>query len=279
MNATDMAYNRSIIQILEQGTKRTDRTGTGTISLFGLANKYKVSLDAFPLLTTKKVQWRSMVRELCWLVAGCTNINQQDLTKYTKIWDAWADESGNLGPIYGKQWRAWETNRIYSAYEGTTSFLDIDQLKNAVEMIKTSPDSRRNIVSAWNVGEIEFMKLPPCHMMFQFYVTEGKLDMAMYQRSADMALGVPFNIASYCLLLALVAKQTKLEPGVFTHFIGDAHIYLNHVEKIKEQIERKPLELPKLVIAEEADLFDLKFEHINFENYNHHPAISFEVSV
>ncbi len=281
MNQVDMAYNRSVLQILEHGTERTDRTGVGTISLFGVANKYKVSTDAFPVLTTKKVHFKSLVRELCWLVAGCTNINDQDLTKHTKIWDAWADENGDLGPIYGKQWRNWETNKpeTDSNFVGVRPFQVVDQLRQAVLTILSNPDSRRIIVNAWNVGEIPDMKLPPCHMMYQFYVTGSTLDMCMYQRSADMALGVPFNITSYCLLLVLVANQCGLKPGTFTHFIGDAHIYLPHVEKLKEQIERRPLELPQLIINEDADLFSIKPEDIRIENYNHHPAITFEVAV
>ena len=229
-------YLDLIRDILEHGEIREDRTGTGTKSVFGTQTRYDLR-DGFPLLTTKKVLFAAVVRELLWFLRGSTNIHD-DLTHHTPIWDAWADENGNLGPIYGHQWRNW----------GGTG---IDQIQNAIELLKTDPTSRRNIVSAWNVADLPDMKLPPCHAFFQFYAArEGKLDLQLYQRSADLALGVPFNIASYALLLSMVAQEVGMQARHFVHTIGDAHVYLNHMDGLHEQLQRTPKALPKLQIIE-----------------------------
>jgi thymidylate synthase len=256
-------YLDLVRNVLENGERRSDRTGTGTISLFGAQVRYDLR-EGFPLLTTKKVLFPAVVRELLWFLRGATNI-RDDLTQHTPIWDAWADENGELGPIYGYQWRNW----------GGTG---IDQIKNAIATIRKDPTSRRNIVSAWNVADLPQMKLPPCHLLFQFYVQGGWLDLQLYQRSADIALGVPFNIASYALLLAMVAQETLLQPRFFVHTFGDAHIYLNHVEGLQEQLKRQPLPLPQLRIASKP-IDQLKFEDIELLNYKHHAFIKFEVSV
>ena len=257
------AYLNLLRDVLEHGERRTDRTGTGTISMFGAQTRYDLR-EGFPLVTTKKVLFPAVVRELLWFLKGSTNIND-GLKEYTPIWDAWADEKGDLGPIYGYQWRNW----------GGTG---IDQISEAIATIKRDPSSRRIIVSAWNVADIPKMKLPPCHALFQFYVHAGHLDCQLYQRSADLALGVPFNIASYALLTAMVARECRLEPRYFVHTLGDAHIYLNHVEGVKLQLSRTPFPLPKLVLADKPVL-EQRFEDIALENYQHHPFIKFPVSV
>jgi thymidylate synthase len=249
--------------VLRDGERRTDRTGTGTISLFGAQTRYDLR-EGFPLVTTKKVLFPAVVRELLWFLRGSTNIND-DLHAHTPIWDAWADENGELGPIYGYQWRNW----------GGTG---IDQITDAIETIKRDPTSRRIIVSAWNVADLPRMKLPPCHAFFQFYVSGDFLDVQLYQRSADLALGVPFNIASYALLLEMVAKETKKKARHFVHTLGDAHIYLNHVEGVKQQLEREPLPLPTLRLADKPVL-EQRFEDIVLENYQHHAFIKFPVAV
>lgn len=259
-------YLSLVREVLEHGEKKSDRTGTGTISLFGIQRKYDLR-EGFPLLTTKKVLFDGVLRELLWFLKGSTNIND-GLKQYTPIWNAWADENGELGPIYGYQWRSWPTP------DGG----HIDQITQIIDMIKTNPDSRRLIVSAWNVGQIEQMALPPCHAFFQFYVVNGRLDCQLYQRSADIALGVPFNIASYALLLMMVAQECKLTPGIFTHTMGDAHIYLNHVEGLNEQLMRTPKTLPAVKIAQKP-FFDLVFEDFTLENYEHDPFIKFKVAV
>ncbi len=257
-------YLDLIRDILEHGEIREDRTGTGTKSVFGTQTRYDLR-DGFPLLTTKKVLFAAVVRELLWFLRGSTNIHD-DLTQHTPIWDAWADEDGNLGPIYGHQWRNW----------GGTG---IDQIQNAIELLKTDPTSRRNIVSAWNVADLPDMKLPPCHAFFQFYVTlEGELDLQLYQRSADLALGVPFNIASYALLLSMVAQEVGLQSRHFVHTIGDAHVYLNHIDGLHEQLQRTPKALPKLQIAEKP-MDEMQFEDIVLVDYAHDPFIRFEVAV
>jgi thymidylate synthase len=261
-------YLELLQSVLERGEKRTDRTGTGTLSVFGAQTRYDLR-DGFPLVTTKKVLFPAVVRELVWFLKGSTNIHD-DLHAHTPIWDAWADEQGNLGPIYGYQWRNW----------GGTG---IDQISEAIATIKTNPMSRRIIVSAWNVADLPKMKLPPCHAFFQFYVgmdgDQGKwLDCQLYQRSADLALGVPFNIASYALLMAMVAQECKLAPRHFVHTLGDAHIYLNHVEGVKIQLARAPHPLPKLVLADRPVL-DMRFEDVALEGYQHHPFIKFPVAV
>ncbi len=259
-------YLSLVREVLEKGEKKEDRTGTGTISLFGMQRKYDLR-EGFPLLTTKKVLFSGILRELLWFLRGSTNIND-DLTQHTPIWNAWADEKGELGPIYGKQWRRWK------AVDGR----EIDQISQVIHDIKTNPNSRRLIVNAWNVGEIEQMALPPCHMFFQFYVVNGRLDCQLYQRSADIALGVPFNIASYAILLMMVAQECELEPGIFTHTMGDAHIYLNHVVGLQEQLKRTPGPLPQLSIAKKP-FWELKYEDFELVNYEHQPFIKFQVAV
>jgi thymidylate synthase len=259
-------YHSLVQEVLENGELKEDRTGTGTISLFGIQRKYDLR-DGFPLLTTKKVLFDAVIRELLWFLKGSTNIND-NLTQHTPIWDAWADEEGELGPVYGKQWRRW------NAVNGR----EIDQIQQAIHMIKTNPNSRRIIVNAWNVGEIDEMALPPCHMFFQFYVVNGRLDCQLYQRSADIALGVPFNIASYAALMMMVAQECDLEAGIFTHTMGDAHIYTNHVEGLKKQLQRTPKPLPTLKIAKKS-FHELEFEDFTLENYVHDSFIKFKVAV
>ena len=255
-------------RILTEGVKKEDRTGTGTISVFG--NKMRFNLeDGFPLLTTKKLHLKSIIYELLWFLRGDTNI------KYLKdhgvsIWDEWADENGELGPVYGHQWRSWPDEN------GGT----IDQIQNVVNQIKNNPDSRRMIVSAWNVAEVERMALPPCHTMFQFYVANGRLSLQLYQRSADTFLGVPFNIASYALLLQMMAQVTGLKAGDFIHTTGDTHLYLNHIEQAKLQLTRAPRPLPRMVINPDVkDIFDFKYEDFQLEGYDPWPHIKAAVSV
>lgn len=269
-------YHRLIREILENGEERGDRTGTGTISLFGMQAKYDLR-KGFPLLTTKKVLFAAVVRELLWFLRGATNIND-DLTQHTPIWDAWAREDGDLGPIYGYQWRNWP--RYVQAEPGSDLYRKehVDQIAKLLHDIKHNPESRRLIVSAWNVADLDQMALPPCHLLFQFYVINGRLDCQLYQRSADMALGVPFNIASYALLMMMVAQECDLTAGIFTHTIGDAHIYLNHVEGLKKQLERDYKELPQVKIAKKP-IHELKFEDFELLNYDPHPFIKFPIAV
>jgi thymidylate synthase len=256
-------YLDLVRDVIEHGEEKSDRTGTGTVSVFGRQTKYDLR-DGFPILTTKKILFSAIARELLWFLQGSTNIND-DLTQHTPIWDAWADEEGDLGPIYGYQWRNW-------GGEG------IDQIQRAIQVIKSDPDSRRIIVSAWNVSDIERMALPPCHAFFQFYVVKGRLDCQLYQRSADIALGVPFNISSYALLLTMIANECELEPGIFTHTLGDAHIYLNHLEGLHEQLARTPRKLPTLTIANRA--FDeVRFEDIELHDYVFERFIKFPIAV
>lgn len=268
-------YRQLITQILEQGEKREDRTGTGTISMFGVQGKYDLR-KGFPLLTTKKVLFSAVVRELLWFLKGSTNIND-DLTQHTPIWDAWADKNGELGPIYGFQWRQWPK---YVPVENSPYYQreHVDQIQFLLDEIRTNPNSRRLIVNAWNVGDLDKMALPPCHLLFQFYVINGRLDCQLYQRSADMALGVPFNIASYALLMMMIAQECDLTPGIFTHTIGDAHIYLNHIEGIKKQLDREVRPLPMVEIAKKP-LFELQFDDFKLHNYDPHPFIKFPVAV
>lgn len=261
--------------ILDNGEQREDRTGVGTISVFGMQAKYDLR-NGFPLLTTKKVLFSAVVRELIWFLKGSTNINE-DLTQHTPIWDAWADENGELGPIYGFQWRNWPS----FVPEGNSDLYrreHIDQIGNLIESIKSDPQSRRLIVSAWNVADLHKMRLPPCHLLFQFYVINGRLDCQLYQRSADMALGVPFNIASYALLMMMIARECSLTPGVFTHTMGDAHIYLNHIDGLRKQLERTPGQLPRVEIAHKP-IFDLTFDDFSLLNYNPQAFIKFPVAV
>lgn len=261
-------YLELLDRILTEGVKKEDRTGTGTVSIFG--NQMRFNLDeGFPLLTTKKLHLKSIIYELLWFLRGDTNI------KYLKehgvsIWDEWADENGELGPVYGHQWRSWPDEN------GGT----IDQIENVVNMIKNNPDSRRMIVSAWNVAEVERMALPPCHTMFQFYVANGRLSLQLYQRSADTFLGVPFNIASYALLLLMMAQVTGLKAGDFIHTTGDTHLYLNHIEQARLQLTRTPRPLPRMVINPDVkDIFDFRYEDFQLEGYDPWPHIKAAVSV
>lgn len=274
-------YHQLVQQVLEQGERRDDRTGTGTLSIFGAMSRYDLR-QGFPLVTTKKVLWTGVVRELLWFLRGSTNTHD-DLTQHTPIWDAWADERGELGPIYGHQWRHWgapftpragDRHPVEPGRQGP----GIDQLQQAIDTIKQDPTSRRIIVSAWNVADLPHMALPPCHAFFQFYVNRGRLDLQLYQRSADIGLGVPFNIASYALLLMLVAQECELTPGVLVHTLGDAHIYLNHVEGLKLQLTRAPYPLPRVEIAKKP-LAAIGYEDIQLLGYQHHPFIKLEVSV
>jgi thymidylate synthase len=255
-------------QIRQHGARKTDRTGTGTLSVFGPQLRFDLN-EGFPVLTTKKVHLRSVVYELLWFLRGETNVTWLRDHGVT-IWDEWADERGELGPVYGKQWRSWP------APDGRT----IDQIAQTVDQIKRNPDSRRLIVSAWNVGELDQMALMPCHALFQFYVAGGRLSCQLYQRSADLFLGVPFNIASYALLTHMFAQQCDLEPGEFIWTGGDTHIYLNHLEQADEQLSRAPLPLPKLVLRRRPPtIFDYDYEDFEFVNYQHHAAIKAPVAV
>ena len=261
-------YLNLLDRILTEGTKKTDRTGTGTISIFGNQMRFDMS-KGFPLLTTKKLHLKSIIYELLWFLQGDTNVKYlQD--HGVRIWNEWADENGELGPIYGHQWRSWP------GHNGEP----IDQIKKVVEQIKNTPDSRRMIVSAWNVADIDDMKLPPCHCFFQFYVADGKLSLQLYQRSADTFLGVPFNIASYALLLLMVAQVTGLKPGDFIHTTGDTHLYLNHIEKARLQLTRTPRPLPQMKLNPDVkDLFSFRFEDFQLEGYDPWPHIAAQVSV
>ena len=255
-------------RILDEGVEKGDRTGTGTTSVFGHQLRFDLS-SGFPLLTPKKLHLRSIIHELLWFLKGDTN------TAYLKengvgIWDEWADEDGNLGPVYGHQWRSW------AAPGGET----IDQVSQVVEQIRENPDSRRMIVSAWNVGELESMALPPCHLLYQFYVADGRLSCQLYQRSADVFLGVPFNIASYALLLLMMAQVTGLQPGDFVHTFGDVHLYSNHIDQARLQLSREPRELPRMKIQREVeDIFSFRFEDFLLEGYDPHPHIKAPVAV
>ncbi|MBC7451862.1 MAG: thymidylate synthase [Cytophagales bacterium] len=261
-------YHDLMQHILEKGVKKEDRTGTGTISVFGYQMRFDLQ-EGFPLLTTKKVHMRSITHELLWFLQGDTNI------KYLKdngvsIWDEWADEKGNLGPVYGYQWRSWPT----------PDGLHIDQITNVINMIKKNPDSRRLIVSAWNVADVDKMKLPPCHAFFQFYVADGKLSCQLYQRSADVFLGVPFNIASYAMLTMMVAQVCGLQAGDFVHTLGDAHLYTNHIEQAKLQLSRDFRPLPTMKLNPDVtNIFDFTFEDFTLESYDPHPHIKAAVAV
>ncbi|MGZ3705599.1 MAG: thymidylate synthase [Bdellovibrionota bacterium] len=262
------AYLELLETILEHGTRKNDRTGTGTLSVFGHQMRFRLS-DGFPLLTTKKLHARSIIHELLWFLSGETNIKYLRDNKVT-IWDEWADENGNLGPVYGSQWRHWKT----------ADGREIDQIEQLINGLRTNPDSRRHIVSAWNPGEISKMALPPCHALFQFYVANGKLSCQLYQRSADVFLGVPFNIASYALLTHMVAQVVGLGLGDFVLTLGDAHLYLNHLEQARLQLTRTPRALPRLKLDPSVkNLLDFKFEHIAIEGYDPHPAIPAPISV
>ena len=254
--------------VRETGTKKPDRTGTGTLSVFGYQMRFNLE-EGFPLITTKKVHLKSIIYELLWFLKGSTNIDY--LNEHgVSIWDEWADERGELGPVYGAQWRSWPTQ------DGNS----IDQISDVITRIKSDPDSRRLIVSAWNVSQIEKMALPPCHALFQFYVAKGRLSCQLYQRSADIFLGVPFNIASYALLILMIAKATGLKAGDFVHTLGDAHLYLNHLNQVDEQLKRKPFALPKMNIKNEiTDILEFEYEDFSLEDYESHPHISAPIAV
>jgi len=260
-------YLELLDRVITSGVKKEDRTGTGTVSVFGHQMRFNLE-EGFPLLTTKKLHLKSIIHELLWFLSGDTN------TKYltengVRIWNEWADEEGNLGRVYGYQWRSWSA-------EGR----NIDQITQVIESIKNNPNSRRHIVSAWNVGDLDKMALPPCHILFQFYVADGKLSCQLYQRSADIFLGVPFNIASYALLVMMMAQATGLKPGEFVHTLGDSHIYLNHLEQVKLQLTREPMKLPTMKINPNVkNIFDFKFEDFSLEDYKAHPHIKGAISV
>ena len=261
-------YLSILNKVLTEGTLKQDRTGTGTLSVFGHQMRFNLQ-DGFPLVTTKKLHLKSIIYELLWFLQGDTNVKY--LQEHgVRIWNEWAREDGDLGPIYGYQWRSWPD------YNGN----HIDQIQQVIDTIKNNPDSRRIIVSAWNVGQIEQMALPPCHSLFQFYVADGKLSLQLYQRSADLFLGVPFNIASYALLLQMVAQVTGLQPFEFIHTLGDAHIYTNHIEQVKLQLTREPRPLPKMIINPDVkNIFDFKYEDFELQDYNLHPHIPGIVAV
>jgi thymidylate synthase len=261
-------YLHLLQTILDNGVEKKDRTGTGTISIFGHQMRFGLS-EGFPVVTTKKLHLQSIIHELLWFLAGDTNIKYLN-DNGVRIWNEWADEKGNLGHIYGYQWRSWPSP------DGR----QIDQISNIIDSIKNNPDSRRHIVSAWNVGELDNMNLPPCHVLFQFYVAGGKLSCQLYQRSADVFLGVPFNIASYALLTLMMAQVTNLKPGDFVHTFGDVHIYSNHLEQVKLQLSREPYPLPQMKINQEVkNIFDFKFSDFELVNYQAHPHIKGKVAV
>ncbi len=262
------AYLDLMRHVRDNGVKKEDRTGTGTLSVFGWQFRHDLR-RGFPLLTTKKIHTKSVVHELLWFLAGDTNIGYLK-DNGVSIWDEWSDEDGELGPVYGHQWRSWPTPN------GDR----IDQIARVVQSLKETPDSRRHIVSAWNVADVDTMALPPCHCLFQFYVADGRLSCQLYQRSADIFLGVPFNIASYALLTHMMAQSTSLEPGEFIHTFGDAHLYLNHLEQAEEQLSRQPRPLPTLRLNPDIkNIFEFQYEDISFEGYDPHPLIKGEVSV
>lgn len=261
-------YLKVLQHVLDNGAEKCDRTGTGTVSVFGYQMRFNLQ-DGFPLLTTKKLHTKSIIHELLWFLKGDTNVKYLQ-ENGVRIWNEWADENGDLGHVYGYQWRSWPD------YNGGF----IDQIQQVVDTLKNNPDSRRIIVSAWNVADIDNMNLPPCHALFQFYVANGKLSLQLYQRSADLFLGVPFNIASYALLLQMMAQVTGLEAGEFIHTLGDAHIYTNHLEQVKLQLTREPRPLPQMIINPEVkNIFDFKYEDFQLVDYDPHPHIAGVVSV
>lgn len=261
-------YHQLLRHILNEGVQKGDRTGTGTLSVFGYQMRFDLQ-EGFPLVTTKKCHLRSIIHELLWFLKGDTNIGYLKENKVS-IWDEWADENGDLGPVYGYQWRHWPDGRGG----------EIDQIKNLIHQIRTNPNSRRLVVSAWNVADVDQMALPPCHLLFQFYVADGKLSCQLYQRSADVFLGVPFNIASYSLLVAMVAQVCDLQLGEFVHTFGDAHLYNNHIEQAKLQLSRDCRALPQLALNPDVkDLFSFQYGDFKIENYNPHPPIKGQVSV
>ena len=261
-------YLELLDHVLANGAEKTDRTGTGTVSVFGYQMRFDLQ-QGFPMMTTKKLHLPSIIHELLWFLKGDTNITYLKNNK-VRIWDAWADENGDLGHIYGYQWRSWPSA------DGKNT----DQIERVIKSVRTTPDSRRHIVSAWNVGDLDNMALPPCHILFQFYVADGKLSCQLYQRSADIFLGVPFNIASYSLLTMMIARVTGLQPGEFIHTLGDAHIYLNHIDQVKLQLTREPRELPVMKInPDRINIDEFVYEDFHIENYNPHSHIKGEISV
>ena len=265
-------YLNLMRRVSQEGVRKSDRTGTGTLSVFGHQMRFDLA-QGFPVLTTKKLHLRSIIIELLWFLTGDTNIGYLQENK-VRIWDDWADENGDLGPVYGSQWRSWPNSNGQKGNEG------IDQITQVIESLKNNPDSRRHIISAWNPAEVDEMALPPCHCLFQFYVADGKLSCQLYQRSADIFLGVPFNIASYALLTMMMAQVCKLQPGDFVHTFGDAHLYLNHLEQTDLQLSRKLRTLPTMHINPDVDdLFAFKFEDFELQDYDPHPHIKGEVSV
>ncbi len=261
-------YLNLLDRVLREGVKKEDRTGTGTISIFGHQMRFNLQ-EGFPIVTTKKIHLKSIIHELLWFIKGSVNVKYLQ-ENGVKIWNEWADDDGELGRIYGYQWRSWTSENGGH----------IDQLKNVIKQLKENPNSRRHIVSAWNVGDLDKMNLPPCHILFQFYVADNKLSCQLYQRSADIFLGVPFNIASYALLIMMAARETGYELGDFVHTLGDAHIYLNHIEQVKLQLSREPRPLPKMILNPDVkSLFDFKYEDFTLENYNPHPHIKGAISV
>ena len=260
-------YLTLLRHVKSEGRKKEDRNGIGTLSVFGYQMRFDLN-EGFPLVTTKEIHLKSIIYELLWFLQGDTNIKYLNDNGVT-IWDEWANKEGDLGPVYGAQWRSWQTKNK-----------TIDQISAVIEQIKTNPESRRLIVSAWNVGEIDNMALAPCHALFQFYVVNGKLSCQLYQRSADIFLGVPFNIASYALLLIMIAKVTKLRLGEFIHTFGDAHLYLNHLDQVDEQLKRKPYSLPQIKLQSDIDdIFKFQYEHFKLVNYQSHPKISAPIAV
>lgn len=267
-NTISTEYEDKLRFILENGTHKSDRTGTGTTSVFGLQMRFNLQ-EGFPLITTKKVHMKSIIHELLWFLKGSSNIEYLKENN-VKIWDAWADENGELGPVYGVQWRSWP-----DPYTGET----IDQIADVIEQIKTNPDSRRLIVNAWNPAAVPLQALPPCHAFFQFYVADGKLSCQLYQRSGDFFLGIPFNIASYSLLTHMIAQQTGLEVGDFVHTVGDAHIYDNHLEQVKEQLTREPYPFPTLKLNQRSSIDEYQYEDVEIVDYVSHPTIKAPVAV
>jgi len=261
-------YLELLDNVLKNGTGKSDRTGTGTISVFGYQMRFNLE-EGFPLLTTKKLHLKSIIHELLWFISGDTNIKYLN-DNGVSIWDEWADKDGNLGPVYGCQWRSWPV----------ADGRKIDQLAEVIRTIRENPDSRRLIVSAWNVGELHKMALPPCHILFQFYVAGGRLSCQLYQRSCDIFIGIPFNIASYALLTLMMARATDLKPGEFIHTLGDAHIYLNHIEQVKLQLTRKPYKLPVMTLNPEVkDIFKFRYEDFSLSDYTAHPHIKGDISI
>lgn len=261
-------YLNLLDKIMKEGVDRPDRTGTGTRSIFGYQMRFDLS-KGFPALTTKKLHFKSIIHELLWFLKGDTNIKYLN-ENGVKIWDEWADKNGDLGPVYGAQWRRWKT----------ADGREVDQIDEILKLIQTNPNSRRIILSAWNVGEISKMALPPCHCLFQFYVADGRLSCQLYQRSADVFLGVPFNIASYALLTMMTAQATDLKPGTFVHTLGDTHIYHNHYDQVKEQLSREPKALPTMKINPSVkNIYDFKFDDFTLENYDPHPAIKAPIAI